>query len=140
MNMFKELNLVARVIYTVILALFFSGISGFSFYSCLVAVGPVIFLMSFAFQYAALYFILKKIAKTPRVRLYILLGWFVVSVTGILFAASMTPSLEEVSQYESAEAFLHIVAFWGGIFAAFGSALVALTCTRRAFARYRSLG
>ncbi|MFZ2187101.1 MAG: hypothetical protein WAV46_00535 [Candidatus Moraniibacteriota bacterium] len=138
--MIKELHLVARVIYTVLVTLFFSSISGFSFSASFMGIGWVIFLMSFMFQYYVLHFVLKRSAKTPRDRLYILIGWFIVSVAGMLITAYMIPSLTELSQYESDNAFLHKVALWGSIFAAFGSAFVAMTCARRAFTRHGGLG
>jgi hypothetical protein len=140
MNMIKELHLVARVIYTVLITLFFSGISGFGFATSFMGIGWVVFGMSFVFQYYVLHFMLKQSAATTRGRLYILIGWFVVSVVGMLTAAYMTPSLTELGQYESDSVFLHKVALWGSIFAAFGSAFVAMTCARRAFTRHGGLG
>ncbi len=140
MNMIKELHLVARVIYTVLITLFFSGVSGMSFWSSLKGIGWIVLSMSFMFQYYVLHFMLKSGAKTPRGRAYILIGWWVVSMAGMLFTAYMTPSLGELHQYESAEVFLRKVAFWGSLFAASASAFVAMTCARRAFSRHGGLG
>lgn len=139
MNLLKELNLFARAFYTVFSVWYFSSISGFSFGATFMGIGWIIFVVSFVFQYYVLYYALKKVVETQRGRLFLLLGWFAVTVAGIVLATFMTPSLQDIGSYESAEAFLHKVAFWGAVFATFSSMFVAFACTRRAFTRHGTL-
>lgn len=140
MNMIKEFHLVVRAVYTLVITLFFSGISWFGFETVFMSIGWIVFLMSFAFQYVPLYMMLKRCTETPRGRLYILSGWYAASVVGMLTATYMTPPLTELSQFENESVFLHEVALWDSIYAAFGSAFVATACTHRAFTRYGGLG
>lgn len=138
--MLKELHLVARVIYTAVIVLLFSIRSGFSFTTCFMGIGWIMFGMSFLFQYYVLHLLLKQSGATPRRRLYILIGWFVMSMAGMSLAGYMTPSLKDWFMFESDKEFVHQVALWGSIYAAFGSNLVAMTCARRAFSRHGGLG
>ncbi len=138
--MIKELHLVARVIYTAIITLFFSSITGLSFTTSFMGIGWIVFGMSFLFQHYVIHFTLKQVVTVPRRRLYILIGWFVVSMAGMLVAGYMTPSLKEWFMYESDKEFLRTMALWGSIYATFGSNLVAVSCARRAFSQHGSLG
>ena len=138
--MIKELHLVARVGYSVLLSLIFSQISEFSISSTLLGCGLVMFITSFIFQYYVLYFALKKIVDTPRGRTIFLIIWGVVSIAGMIVATFMLPTLSELSRYESASAFMHELAKWGAVFDSFGGAFIASACTRRAFTEHESLG
>lgn len=140
MNMIKELHLVARTIYTFVTILFFSGITGLSLYASFLGIGLTTFSMSFLWQYFVLHFTFKNVVTTPRGRLKFLIGWWVACFAGIAWATTMLPSLDNLPLYDSAEAFAHQLALWGGVLSAFSSAFVAMTCTRRAFTHHGGLG
>ncbi len=133
MALIKELHLVVRVLYTLGTVLFFSEVTGFSLYTSFLGLSWMVFLSSFAFQYLVLHPVLHNAFKTPRARVFVLIGCCIFSIAGALFALWMTPSLGEASSYESTHAFVHKVAFWASIFAVSVGKFVAVACARRAF-------
>lgn len=139
MKVVRELHLVARTLYTLAAVFAFSGLNGFTFLTGLMTIGWIIFLSSFMWQYYVLHFALQNISST-RGRLLFLIGWCLVTLAGVVFAAIMTPTLAELNNYESEDAFLKSAAFWGSIFVSFSGAFVAFACVRRAWTRYGQLG
>lgn len=137
--MIKEFHLVARVLYTFAVTIFFSFVSGLSFLSSLRAVGWVVFVMSFVFQYWVFQPLMKDL-KGPRPRRFFLIGAWTVSVGGMLFGALMMPTVADYPKYESVEALALMIALWGAGFGGFAAIFVAMTCTRRAWTRYGGLG
>ncbi len=139
MNMLKELHLVARTIYSFLATLVFNGVTGLSFLTTGTSlVGITIFANSFMFQYFVLHLVLKKITKITDRRSF-LIGWLIFCIAGLIGSALMIPHFEDLALYASVEDFSHKGARWGSVFIAFSAALVAMTCTRRAFRRYGAL-
>ncbi len=138
--MIKELHLVARAIYTLVAVLCFSTLSGFSFTTSFMAVGILIFLNSFMFQYFVLHWAMKNVVATVRGRLWFLIGTWIVTLAGLVVTTIMIPSFESIDRYPSAEAFLKACVGWGAVYVIFATLFVALTCTRRAFDRHGGLG
>lgn len=130
--MLKELDLVARTIYSFLAVIAFTGVTGLSFSTAMLEIGFLIFANSVLFQY----FVLKKITVTPRGRLFFLIGWLVFCVAGIVGSAMMIPQLDDLDAKESSIK----AVLWGSVFIAFNAAFVAMTCARRAFTRHGALG
>lgn len=138
-NMVKEFHLVARVLYTFAVTMFFSWISGLSFMGSFLGMGWVVFGMSFVFQYWVFQPVMRELKK-PRPRLFFLIGVWGVSVGGMLFVAWMIPTFADYDKYGSVEALARVMTMWGALFSGFAAIFVAMTCIRRAWTRYGGLG
>jgi hypothetical protein len=140
MNMLKELHLVSRIFYTFIATLALSSLAGIEINPAgLFMAGALIFLNSFMFEYYVLHFALKNVVKTPRGRIFFLLGWAVACIGGVVLSVIEVPSIKTAITYASVEDFKKSYFFWLGNFMVFSSAFVAFTCARRAFTRHGSL-
>ena len=138
-EMLKELNLLPRTIYMVALTTLFNLLTGFSSTSLLVGVGALIFFNSFLIEYYVLHFALKNVADTKVGRNKILFIWAIICLVIVVFAGNMMPNLKQLSAYENTQTFLIEISIWSTLFLAFGTALVAIACTRRSFERYGGL-
>ncbi|MFA5132237.1 MAG: hypothetical protein WC444_02835 [Candidatus Paceibacterota bacterium] len=138
--MIKELHLVARILYSFLATLALSGVTGLALSGALAFIGVLIFFNSFVFQYFVLHFALKEVAVTKRARLLFLIGWLVICLAGLVGSGLMIPQMKDLELYASVEEFARTSTLWACVFSAFGAALVALTCTRRAWTRHGQLG
>ena len=133
--MVKEFNLIARIVGTAFIVLMIGVHIGFGSAYSFLGIGLFIFIQSFAFQYAVFHPTLKQISS-KKLRARILLIVLIVSALLFVYTCNRIPNIDTIKKVDG---YLENMAMWAGFSAAFGSVLVAISCTRRVFQRYGGL-
>lgn len=138
--MIKEAQLVIRVIFTLIIVLFFSGITGITAYLSLCGMGLTVFVLSLLLQYREIIPFAQKFARTPQAKRSLISVLLFASIMGMALSALMAPASQDMNTYESEESFARDVGLWGSIFGICGSFFIGTFCARRTLESHNDLG